>query len=237
MAEPGYLRVAEAIRRLIMSGELRPGDKLPSRERLAAEYGGTPSNVRDALRLLAGEGLVVLAKGQAPVVAGQPGRQILNLDVLPAPSTFEAVSAPIPAPAGVARRLGIAVGDAVMRTLYRHMDEGRRTVRLTSSWEPLAVTGTRLESVPEVGEHRGRGVAARMALIGVTVVRRELRVLWRPASHEEARELGLPPGAPVGVVQRTHVDDSGRPVETADVVVPADRWEIAYEVPVARPEA
>lgn len=51
--------VAETLRERIMRGELQPGEGLPMRA-LAEEFGVSVIPVRDALRLLAGEGLVEL---------------------------------------------------------------------------------------------------------------------------------------------------------------------------------
>ena len=48
---------------------------------------------------------------------------------------------------------------------------------------------------------------------------------------EELLALGGVPGHVVLVVQRTYFA-SGRPVETADVVVPADRYRVSYHLPV-----
>ena len=51
--------VAESLREMIMRGELQPGEGLPMRA-LAERFGVSVIPVRDALRLLAGEGLVEL---------------------------------------------------------------------------------------------------------------------------------------------------------------------------------
>jgi GntR family transcriptional regulator len=231
--EPGYVRVADALRRRIEAGDLAPGDKLAARNALAAQYGVTPAVARGALRMLADEGLVELGKGRVPVVTAPSVRCVVVLDVHPAPESYEPVSGPIPAPSAVAARLGITAGDPVMRTLYRHRGEGGGTLWVTVSWEPLAVTGTHLESVPEVGEHRGVGVVARMARIGVTVERVEWRFLSRSASHEEARELGVAAGSGLTVVERTHVTVDGRRVETADLLAPAGRCVFVHSSRVA----
>ncbi|MEU7877651.1 UTRA domain-containing protein [Microbispora bryophytorum] len=47
----------------------------------------------------------------------------------------------------------------------------------------------------------------------------------------EARELALPPGSLAITIQRTYYEDT-RPVETADIVVPVDRHEIVYDIPI-----
>lgn len=53
----------------------------------------------------------------------------------------------------------------------------------------------------------------------------------RPGLAEETRALGGLPGHVVLVVERTFYA-SGRAVETADVVVPAERYRAAYHLPV-----
>jgi GntR family transcriptional regulator len=51
----------------------------------------------------------------------------------------------------------------------------------------------------------------------------------RMPTHEEAVELGLPPGVPVVRVLRTVFDSDDLPVEVQDSVVAADRHEFRYE--------
>lgn len=53
----------------------------------------------------------------------------------------------------------------------------------------------------------------------------------RPGLAEENMTLGGVPGHVVLVVTRTYYA-SGRAVETADVVVPADRYRLSYHLPV-----
>lgn len=60
---PAYLRISDVLRRRILSGELRPGDRLPSPDELAATHRIGRSTVREALRLLEAENLVVTARG------------------------------------------------------------------------------------------------------------------------------------------------------------------------------
>ena len=49
---------------------------------------------------------------------------------------------------------------------------------------------------------------------------------------EEATLLGVQKGTLVTQIVRTYYAEDGRPVETADIVVPASLCEIVYEVPV-----
>lgn len=56
----------------------------------------------------------------------------------------------------------------------------------------------------------------------------------RQATAEEASLLGIQKGALVTHIRRTYYSDDGRPVETADIVVPAALCEIVYEIPISR---
>jgi molybdate-binding protein/DNA-binding transcriptional regulator YhcF (GntR family) len=58
-----YLEIAEAIRRLIVSGQLKPGDRLPSVRVMAEHWRCTPNTVSRGYALLSREGLVVGHRG------------------------------------------------------------------------------------------------------------------------------------------------------------------------------
>lgn len=51
---------------------------------------------------------------------------------------------------------------------------------------------------------------------------------------EEASLLGIQKAALVTHIRRTYYCDDGRPVEAADIVVPAAHCEIVYEIPINR---
>jgi GntR family transcriptional repressor for pyruvate dehydrogenase complex len=55
--------LADALRVRILTRELRPGQKLPIEPDLAEEYGVSRSTVREALRVLASQGLVSTSRG------------------------------------------------------------------------------------------------------------------------------------------------------------------------------
>ena len=66
--EPVYVQLASLLRDRIGSGELPPGRALPSRERLAAEYGIARGTVERALAVLRREGLVATTFGRGVFV-------------------------------------------------------------------------------------------------------------------------------------------------------------------------
>lgn len=65
----GYQQIADALRAQIRTGRLNPGTRLPGIRALAANHDSTPQTVAAAIRLLAGEGLLVVGHGRATLVA------------------------------------------------------------------------------------------------------------------------------------------------------------------------
>ncbi|WP_405795095.1 TetR/AcrR family transcriptional regulator C-terminal domain-containing protein [Streptomyces sp. NBC_01506] len=136
--DPPYLRIAAELRRRIASGELAPGDRVPSTRRITREWGVAMATATKALAVLSQEGLVRAVPGVGTVVA-QPDRA-------------EGFGRPTPTP-GLSRdrvvRAAIALADAEglgalsMRrvatefgtstmALYRHVPSKGELVRLMS---------------------------------------------------------------------------------------------------------
>lgn len=70
-----FPHVVEALRRRIVSGGLKPGDRLPTFAEMRAEFGVTPGTVSRALLSLEQEGLIVREQGRGVFVAPPPVKQ------------------------------------------------------------------------------------------------------------------------------------------------------------------
>lgn len=246
---PLYLRVAEELRARIESGELAPGTRLPSVADISRQYGGSNSVASGAYKLLVQEGLVVSRHGAGHYVRSTDTPELLvrrhrkRSEDSPfaegaaeqgAVGSWRHESTTEQASATVAARLGIEPGAAVMHTSYVYLVD-EQPVQLAESWEPLALTGQSLVALPEVGPYAGVGVAARMRVLGIDVGEPVERVGARTATRQEAQALGMTPPGPVLAVERTYYGQAtGRPVETADVVMRGDRWVAVYGQPPAR---
>lgn len=68
MEQPLYLRVKDSLKNLILSGEYRVGDLLPSENELAARFHLNRATVRQALSELVNEGYIVKHKGKGSIV-------------------------------------------------------------------------------------------------------------------------------------------------------------------------
>ena len=72
---PRYVQLSALLRRRIERGEWRSGDRLPTLDALIAEFGVARVTVRQAILLLAREGLVSAERGRGTFVTGRPARR------------------------------------------------------------------------------------------------------------------------------------------------------------------
>ena len=246
MPAPTYQRIADDLRRSIVDGVLPPGAKIPSRHELARQYDVSDRVAVEAVRLLAAEGFVESKSGSGSYVRQRPERQRLTrswytqrqggspfrADMAAAgiPGTWESSTERVPMTPAIAARLGAEPGDPAMRTTYTFLGDGR-PVMLSVSWEPAALTSGTAIMFPEEGPHAGKGVVERMAVIGQRITHAGETVAARPALASEAERLDMRPGGIVITIARIYRVDE-RAVETADIVLPAERYAVAYDVPV-----
>ena len=244
--QPAYLRVAGELRRKILDGTLPPHARLPSQARIRSEYGVSDTVALEARKVLMAEGYVEGRSGSGTYVRDRPQRQrIVRSGYRPsgAPSpyrqeqadegrkgTWESTSVQEQASVDIAERLAIEPGDRVMRTHYLFRTEGEPAM-ISTSWEPLALTARTPVLLPEEGPVGGQGVVPRMAAIDVLVDHMAEEVGARPGLAAETAALGGVPGHIVIEIRRTYFA-SGRPVETADVVIRAERYRAVYHLPV-----
>jgi DNA-binding GntR family transcriptional regulator len=244
--QPAYLRVAGDLRRKILDGSLPPHARLPSQARIRSEYGVSDTVALEARKVLMAEGYVEGRSGSGTYVRDRPERQLIvrsGYRPTGTPSsyrqeqadevskgTWESTSVQDVASADVAERLRIELGDRVMCTQYVFRTEGEASM-LSTSWEPLALTARTPVLLPEEGPVGGQGVVPRMTAIDVLVDHMAEEVGARPGLAEETAALGGVPGHIVIEIRRTYFA-SGRPVETADVVFPAERYRAVYHLPV-----
>ena len=252
--EPVYLRVLDDLRSRIRSGTLEPGARVPSRNAIITNYGVGETAAKHALAVLVAEGLIEARPGSGCYVRRAPSVGFLEhdrpqfpgspfgvQDAVAAHEAGQVLARPLrltwehetevgPAPPQVAARLGMIRGASATRTTYLLRADGQ-PVQLAVSYEPVALTAGTPVALPEQGPLAGRGVIERMHLIGVEIDDVTEEVTVRPSSRSEATALAIPAGALVLVVDRAHLA-SGRAVETAEVLVPAERFRLRYRFPV-----
>jgi GntR family transcriptional regulator len=77
-----YIRTEEALRELISSERLKPGDRLPSEIELAREFGVARSTIREALRHLQARGTVRRVHGLGTIVTQLQSKIVAGLETL-----------------------------------------------------------------------------------------------------------------------------------------------------------
>jgi GntR family transcriptional regulator len=70
--QPVYEQIVQAVKRALMSGRLRPGDRFPAIRALGLELGINPNTAQKAVGVLVQEGILEVRAGQGCFVAAPP---------------------------------------------------------------------------------------------------------------------------------------------------------------------
>lgn len=246
---PVYRQLADRLREAIDSGEIGPGEQLPSERTLMNESGTARGTVRLAIAQLKTEGLIDIEHGRGAFVRRRPtirrvahdrfarrhrqaGMAAFVAEVegagrIPEVEVLEV--GPAMASDDVADRLQLGGERTVLVRRRRYLADGQ-PMELASSFIPWAMAeGTRMV---EADTGPG-GIYARLEETGHVLGRLAEEVSARMPSPEEARALRLVAGVPVIVVVRTAYDTAGAPVEVCDTVMASDRYVLSYELPAS----
>lgn len=193
-----YRRLAADLRRRIDADEWRPGEQLPSRADLAALYGVHEQSVRLAVTFLRRQGVIEGEQRRRLYVAYPPAvRTLIDADA-PWPHGSETIErGRMPADAELAGRLGCDPGTLLNHETQECWDPGGRSAVLITTW----------------WRGRRRRHASCVAELGTAQLR-----------EDQARALGLTVDTVAYRVVRTRLDAAGVPLETADLILPIDRW-------------
>lgn len=246
---PAYQQIASHLRSAIDEGQFPAGEFLPSERQLARQYGVTALTARQAVGVLASEGLLDVRPGRGafvrrarPVVAvssafvtERPGhprgtwRTELAAQGLASRQRITMVGRAHP-PADVAALLRLPEPDeggyAVVRR--RLMLVGDEPYQLADSYYPLDVAvGTRLENPTPIAG----GSLAALTAAGFEPERHTEAITARMPTPEERRSLDLGAGVPVIRLVRTSFAAGDKPVEVTDMLLAADRHTLTYDLP------
>ncbi|MBB5078865.1 GntR family transcriptional regulator [Nonomuraea endophytica] len=232
---PLYGKIADDLRQMIISGDLAPGDRLPSEREICERYGVSHAVARQAIAYIRQQGLAVSHQGKGSFVSerreyfrnigSRYGRGFKpNLRESEEGGWTTHVTSEfsqIQATDYIASRLDLSPGEMVTQVIYRWLTDGEVTEK-SIQWEPLnLIKGTPIET-PSSGDINQPDVLTRFDSIGIHVdeVKEEIRT--RMPTPEEMQEMRIPVGVPVFEIQRTHL--SFVPVETAIIVLRGDKW-------------
>jgi len=193
--------VRDEVRQAIMSGELRPGERLPSEQELTETFRVSRVTIREAIRGLVEEGFLSRQQGVGTYVTDRPRlRNTLDrnfsvtqlIEGLGRRPGNQAVSVErLAAPADVAERLALALGEEILRL---------ERVR-TADGDPVVYSVEYLESrlLPDDAElgRLSRSLYQLLADQGRHVHHAVATILPAIADEILAKKLGVQRGAPL----------------------------------------
>ncbi|HEX4830595.1 MAG TPA: GntR family transcriptional regulator [Trebonia sp.] len=249
MAAPMYQQIADDLRRQIDSGELAPGQQLPTELELKDKYEASRNTVRDAIRRLAASGLVESRPGAGTFVTrkidpfvttlsqdpqtgyggGEGATYLSEVSAVHRDPTYGPIRVELqPATPVIALRLRIPSGDqVVLRHQERFID--RNPYSLMTSYFPFefATKAPRLIKAEDVPEGFVRYLEE---VMGIKQTSYRDWITARAADDNEQRFFGIPHDSTVFEVFRSTFDQNGNAMRVTVTVFPADRNQFIYNV-------
>jgi len=235
--EPAYMQLVNILRHQIASGNLRPGDQLPSESQLSRLYKVSPMTVRRAINILVDQDVVSTAPGSGTFVrAVGLGRATFDLEELQTlfgdPETqvrlLEARIAQ--ADERVARKLAIPPGKRVIylrRLLSRHGEPilYHREYLIYDPARPLVEAEMEVTSLQGLFEGAG----------GSILKHGQLTIETTMLNEEEKRVLQLSATAAAFCLEHVFFDLDDRPISWGWFICRGDRLRFTTQVGI--PEA
>lgn len=243
MTGPLYRQIADQLRRLIESGELKAGEQIPTEDQLMVQYHASRNTVRGALRELTTQGRVYTLHGKgtfvpepvAPIVitltsdpeTGRGGGEglVYTAEVAASgrkPEMRELEVGVRRAKPAIARSLHIPQGAGVIFRYESGYVDGLRWSRQTSYYPRiLEARAPRLLDTSDIGE----GAVGYLAEVGIRQDGYQDSIEWRAPEEDETAYFDLPQDGHVQVVEilRTAFDQDGAPFRATVTIYRADR--------------
>jgi GntR family transcriptional regulator len=234
---PLYRQLRALLGEEILTGQLRPGDRLPSESELVSSHGVSRITVRQALQALEVDGLVVRTPGKGTFVG--EGRKVARLARLTGfgeniravgqtPGYRTLAVTPIIDPVH-ATRLGLETDDGMLRIERVLLADGV-PVALAESFLPVRLLGNAAaELTPEVLDRSSLyGLVAEKA--GLVLARAAEEVEPVAAGSNEAGLLDISEGALLLRVRRITYDPQARAFEDVTIHYCPDRYSFRLEL-------
>ncbi len=259
---PVHHRIANALRAQIVSGELQPGDAVPSVRELCTQWDCAPISARNALAVLAAEGRLSSGRGKRATVRVPPPRIRLTMamaqeqkDLVLAPREVRAGRGTIEMTADrsirttvfthhyeivsaspeLADEFSIEPGTELQQRHYE-MSDRETGLRLTwsTSYIPFGLIAGNPDLLDETKEPWPGGHQHQLYTVSIEIDRMVRSVTAMAPSSGDRQRWGMDQGVPLLVVRTKSIDIDDRVVELSDAVYPADRTELLFEEQLKR---
>lgn len=240
----GYEAIADVLRTRIISGELPPGEKVPSENALMEDYGVGRDTAYKALQVLRDEGLTTSRRGAPTRVRRfhpirRPASRRLSADTWGSgtsmwdvdvrddrPDVRDVEITEPEATTRIASALAIKRGQPVVRRSRRYFLDGKAVQQSISHLPGDIAAGTR---IAEVDTGPG-GIYARLAELGHEPAEFKEEVRFRRPTKEERVTLELERGDSVIHIVRTARTKAGRIVEVNDMRLDSSMYILEYDI-------
>jgi len=232
---PRYRTIAEELRAAIGGGDYPVGSRLPTEEQLCERYSASRQTLREALRRLTDEGLIVRRPRSGSVVVAAHAPTVFS-------QSFVSVESLLNYPHGTIRKLigtqHVEVDHALAAALRCAPGSTLfliQALRQASGSElPLCWTDIylppRFAGVIGHPRHETITVADQIAeMYGEVAVRTEVEITAGEVPATMSRRLRVRSGTPALFVTRRYADERGEPLETTISVHPGPRYSCRFE--------
>ena len=235
-SSPLYLQLVQRLRGDLQAGRYPPGSRLPSEEELSQQHSMSRHTVREALRRLREDGLVVPRKGAGTIVVG-PGKAAQYVHEIASVEQLLEYAADVPLTVLTTRL--VRASAALARQLdCREDDEWKLISGLRSragSAAPLCWTDVYLRAeYADMPCMAGQRVGPIYPWIeqrhGQVITDIEQVLTARAIPARVAAKLGVPAGSPGVEMRRTFRLGSGKAGQVAVNLHPADRFRYATKL-------
>lgn len=238
---PLYYQLENILRTRIESGEVLPGQRLPTEQELSRDYKLSRATVRQALAALVSEGLLYRKQGKGTFVT-EKAQQVRSVkltgfteDLLhqghrPEVQVLERKR--IPAPDAVAHHLHVAPGAHVVR--FKRLRRAAGDVLSLVINYVLPEFGEKITE-QDLAEHGMLRLLEEKVKVPLGTVRHAAEAIR--AEAEIAHLLEINPLDPVLYIESLVRSAEGHPVEVANSFFRADRYRYTVELVWSRPTA
>lgn len=230
-----YQQLYEQWAAAIASRLWQAGSAIPTEQELAREHGVSVGTVRKAIDLLVADGILERIQGKGTFVRRPTFSNSLFRFFRHAPATIGNTAEDsiilsrriAVAPEAVAQTLQLGSGKSAIEIRRVRASEGRPLL-YEEIWLPL-VPFSQLLTIDEAA-FGGLLYPMYEARFGIVIARAEEQLTIGLAEGEVPERLQITAGDPVVVIERTAIDQAGRPVERRRSVGPGEFFQYQIDV-------